>query len=128
MTLGGYAIAGLYILYERANFGDFAAKLVADNERRLAASLRPVVPIVYVYVSAANAGAVNSDKHFIVPDGWHGNIFQHESRRGGFFHKRFHPRKFATCHGGRKSAPADGSADIAESGPIRFAHQCRILD
>ena len=81
VSFGRHAIAFFHVGDELADLHDFAGELVADDERRLHASLRPRVPVVDVHVGAADAGAPHANQNFIVSNGRLGNVLQTESRR-----------------------------------------------
>ena len=60
VAFGGHAIAFAHVGDEAADLHDFAGELVADDDRRFHAPLRPRVPIVDVNVGAADAGATHA--------------------------------------------------------------------
>jgi len=86
MPLGGYAISFLDVGDETPDFHDISGEFMTDDERRLASRLRPVVPVVDVNISAAHAGASDTDENFIISDSWLGDIAKNESRAGIFFY------------------------------------------
>ena len=43
--------------------GNFAAKFVAGNQRRMNAVLRPAVPVINVEIGAADGGDLHLDQH-----------------------------------------------------------------
>ena len=92
VSFGGHAIAFAHVGHELPDLHDVAGELVADDDRRLDASLRPRVPIVDVHVGAAHAGAPHANQHFVVADRRLGNVLEDESRTGRRFHQRFHAR------------------------------------
>jgi hypothetical protein len=52
---------------------------VPDDERRLAASLRPRVPVVDVDVGAADSRATDANKNFVLTDPWLRDILEFET-------------------------------------------------
>jgi hypothetical protein len=70
MTFGGHAVAHSVTAYTRAEFHDLADELVTDNPRGLDITLRPVVPVVNVRISATYTGFMNPDQHFIGAGTW----------------------------------------------------------
>ena len=66
VALGRDAIALAHVRDELADLYDVAGELVADDERRLHATARPLVPLVDVHVGAAHAGATYSNQHLII--------------------------------------------------------------
>jgi hypothetical protein len=66
-----------------AEGGDFAAELVAGDERRVNAVLRPAVPVVNVEVGAADGGHFDFDEDLVAAEG--GNFyFANVGARGCF--------------------------------------------
>ena len=116
MPLGGHAVAGVHVAHERAHLHHVARELVADGERRLAAPLRPVVPLVDVDVGAADAGAAHADQHLIVTDGRLRHLLQHEARRRPLLHE--------CSHDGAKITPAAAGFGTSRLGaqPPRREH------
>jgi hypothetical protein len=85
MPFGSNAIAFLNVGDESSDFDYVAGEFMADDERRLAAAARPLIPVVDVHVGSANSGAANFDQNFIVSDFRLGHITQNHSRSCGFF-------------------------------------------
>ena len=73
VALRGHAIALVDVGDETADSHDVAGELVPDDDRRLDAPLRPVVPVVDVHVGAAHAGAPDANQDFVVADRRFGN-------------------------------------------------------
>ena len=65
-------------------------ELMTDDERRLAAPLRPIVPFVDMHVGAAYTRAPDTDQHFVVADRGNRNVLQHEAWTGGLLYEGFH--------------------------------------
>ena len=64
------------IFHVRADFSDFADKLVPDHHGRGNRLLRPFVPLVDVHVGAADAGAIHVDEHVVDADLGLGNVLE----------------------------------------------------
>src|SRR5687768_10950140 len=90
VTLGGDAVALLHIRHEPPNLRDVARKLVSDDEGRLAAPLRPGIPVVDVDVGSAHPRAAYPDQNFVLTDFRLRTILQLEAGSGGLLHQRFH--------------------------------------
>ena len=80
MSLGRDAISLLNIGDESPYVDNVSGEFMPDDEWRSASSLRPVVPVVYVYVRAAHPGAADADQNFVVSDARLGNVAQCETR------------------------------------------------
>ena len=70
--------------------GRRAGELMARNQRRLDAPLRPRIPVEDVQVRAAHAGRQNADQHFAGAGHRHGHFTQFDAGRGMCFNNRFH--------------------------------------
>lgn len=90
VPLGGHAIADFDRLDQAARCDDIAGELMADDERRFAATGGPGVPLVDVHVCPADARAADADQHFVVADRWNGHVRESETAAGRLFHERFH--------------------------------------
>ena len=73
------AIALLYVGDEPSDLDYISSELMPDDERRLAATFRPRVPVVDVNVGSANTRATNADEYFVLTDSWLGDILQFET-------------------------------------------------
>jgi hypothetical protein len=62
---------------------------VADDERRLASSLRPRIPVVDVNVGSADTCPPDPNEDFILTDPWLRDILQLETGCRGFLDERF---------------------------------------
>jgi hypothetical protein len=86
----GDAIAFLHIGDESSNLYHISSELMADDEWRLASRACPRVPLVDVHIRAAHSCTAHANQNFVVSDSRLGNIAQHESGTGRFFHECFH--------------------------------------
>ena len=86
------AIAFLHVRHESADLRDVSGELVSDGERRVAPSLCPCVPLVDVYVGAADSGASHSDQDFVVANAGLRYILEDKTGTRRRFHQRFHAR------------------------------------
>ncbi len=80
--LGGDEVARLHAGHFVAHGFDGAAELVAGNERRMNAALRPLVPLVNVQVGAADGGHLDLDQDVGAAELRLGNFADFRARRG----------------------------------------------
>ena len=69
---------------------DRAAEFVTDRERHRNRLLRPVVPLVDMYVGAANRRPVDPDEHVVMADFRFRDVLHPDAALGFRFHQRFH--------------------------------------
>src|SRR5690606_15092724 len=86
VPLGGHPVTDRDIRHQSADLYHVARELVSDHEWRLAASARPVVPLVDVHVGAADARAAHTDQDFVLPDYGHRYLGECETGGGVLLH------------------------------------------
>jgi hypothetical protein len=62
------AVSFLHIGDQAAHLDHIARELMTDDKRRLASSLRPRVPVVDVYIGAADSRAPDTNENFVLTD------------------------------------------------------------
>lgn len=65
VTLCRYAVADFVVVHTVTDLCDVTDELMTDHERRSNRALRPVIPVVYVQVGAADGGLVDLDQHLV---------------------------------------------------------------
>ena len=80
VSFGGNDIAYFKGRSVSLNLNDFTDKLVTDGHRRFDRILRPLVPIVDMYVGAADCGIMYLNQSFAVVD--NGNFFANKFQTG----------------------------------------------
>ena len=95
VPLGGDAVTDLHALDKAADRNHIAGELMAANERRLATTGGPCVPLVNVHVGAADAGAAHANEHLVVADRGLRHLGQSQATSSRLLHQRFHvaPRR-----------------------------------
>ena len=81
VALGGHELADLELGDPRAQGDDLAGELMADDDGRPHASLRPGVPVGDVQVGAADARVAHADQHLAGAGRWFGN--RRDGQTGG---------------------------------------------
>src|SRR5438132_550566 len=76
-----------------ADLIDYAHEFVSNHHRNRDRLLRPCVPVIYMYVGAADRSPLDSDKNVIGPNLRNWNLLEVESRLGPAFYQR--PHRFA---------------------------------
>src|SRR5687767_3291166 len=82
MSFSSHAITHLHVRDELAGFDHIARELMSDDERWLASTPSPVVPLVDVHVGTADTGPTNPDQDLIVANGRNRNVGQLKARTG----------------------------------------------
>jgi hypothetical protein len=90
VPLGGHPVALAHVGHQLSGLHDVAGELVADDERRVAAALRPVVPFVDVDVGTAHPRAPHADEHLVVPNAGDRDVLHHEAGPRGGLDQRLH--------------------------------------
>ena len=80
MAFAADDVAGIEVVYVGADFDDLANEFVANGHGDGDGFLSPVVPLVDVDVSAADAGVADADEDVIDADFGFGNFFEPEAR------------------------------------------------
>src|ERR1700694_5235032 len=99
-------VAFLHISDETTHLHHVAGEFVPDHEGRLAASLRPRVPVVGLNIGAAYPSPSHTNQNFVLADPRLGNVLQLETWRRRFLYQRFHEqllrwssrKKFSCTH------------------------------
>src|SRR5690606_4896508 len=82
VALGGDALSDLVTAHARAQFGDAADELVADDQTRLDRALAPLVPQVDVQVGPADRGLLDLDQHLVGARRGNRDIFHPDALAG----------------------------------------------
>ena len=90
VSFGGDPVPGLDVLDETARLDDLSHELVSEDERRIHAVLRPVVPLMDVEIRAADARASHLDQDLAGTDLGEGHVAQGEAGRRLGLEDRFH--------------------------------------
>ena len=83
-------IADIVAMHIRADRGDLADELMADDRAQLDGLLRPLVPIVDVNIGAADAGLQHLDENVVDAVGRLRHVLEPESGLRLRFHQCFH--------------------------------------
>src|ERR1700760_4367454 len=90
VSLAAYDVAGMKVVHIRADFHNFADKLMADHHGHRNSLLRPLVPIVDMDIGAADAGVADTDEHVIDAELRFGNILQPQAALAAALLQCFH--------------------------------------
>src|SRR5690606_33107845 len=87
---GGNSLADLVAADARADFGDPADELVADDQPRLDRALAPFIPQIDVQVGAADRGLLELDQHFVGARNGHRDLLHPDAPGGLALDQRLH--------------------------------------
>ncbi|MCY1356045.1 hypothetical protein D9M69_424840 [compost metagenome] len=94
MALARHPLADMVLGDGRADLGDLAHELMADDHRHRDGLLRPLVPVPDVHVGAADRRFLHLDQHVVRADLRH----RHPLHPEAFFRLRFHQRLHHVRH------------------------------
>src|SRR5690606_36361121 len=104
VAFGRDALADLVPGHARAELGDAADELVADDQAGPDRALAPLVPQIDVQVGAADGGLLDLDQDFVGPGHRHRYVLHPDALAGLALDQRFHHCGHPSFHrGGRPS-------------------------